>query len=170
MIGKYKNRWLGLGIALLVALNIVRWWPSANESEGGSRSVALGFNVEEFDVRGIQADSLPPFSRDIFQQKRPVSAKPAHRPAPVESPPVQIKSPEELAIESAQAEFAQIRCVGVSVRNNQFQAYVIKAGESYLISNGGKVGRFIVEKIVPDGVYLRDSDTDVGGLVSVSGK
>ena len=89
--------------------------------------------------------------------------------AVVQLPPA--KSQEELARESAEAEFSKIRCVAISVRNERIHAYVINAGEASLVSKGDKVGsRFVVEKIVPDGVTLRDPETGVGGLIAISGK
>jgi hypothetical protein len=82
-----------------------------------------------------------------------------------------VKSPEELAKEAAEAELAKIRCVGISVRNERFQAYIINAGEPSLISKGDKVGsRFVVENIVSDGVVLQDAATGVRGTISISGK
>lgn len=171
MIKKYRTPLVVFAIATLIALNALRWWPASEPMAGGRAQVPGSFSVEEFEVLGIPEDLLPPFSRDIFHPNKSVSATPRLKAAPVVVQSAPVKSPEELARESAQAEFSQIRCVGVSVRNDRTQAYVINAGEPFLISNGDKVGsRFVVEKIVPDGVYLRDPDTEVGGLVSISGK
>ena len=97
--------------------------------------------------------------------------RPVVKAAPTVIQIIPQKSPEELARESAQAEFAQIRCVGISVRNERIHAYLINAGESLLVSNGDKVGsRFVVEKIMSDGVSLRDPVTGVGGVITISGK
>lgn len=100
-----------------------------------------------------------------------MAAKPVAKVKLVAVTATPVKSPEELAHDSAQAEFAQIRCVGISVRDNRIQAYLFDGGDPFLVSAGDKVGsRFVVEKIVPEGVVVRDSATGVGGQIAVSGK
>ena len=168
-----KNRKLliMLGIATLVTLNIWRWWPASTTQPNRVKSKASAFSVEDFEVKVSPVDSLQPLSRDIFYPKKVVSKTITvkTRQAVVPLPPV--KTQEELARESAEAEFAKIRCVGVSVRHERIHAYVISAGEPSLVSKGDKVGsRFTVEKISPDGIALRDPETGVGGLISISGK
>jgi hypothetical protein len=165
-----KKRSVLAAVMLLVALNVWRWWPSTQvppEKAGGAAAV---FHLEDFEMESsFSSRSEDPLSRDIFHPKIIVVPKPVMKAAPKDSPPV--KSPEELAYEAAQAEFSQIRCVGVSVRDNRFQAYLFSQGAHFLVSAGDKVGsRFVVEKITSDGVRLRDPDTEIGGEVSVSGK
>lgn len=160
-------------VMLLVALNAWRWWPSTqvpSEKAGGTAAV---FQLEDFEIGSFPSDSNDPLSRalsrDIFHPKIIFVPQPVMKAAPKDTPPV--KSPEELAHEAALAEFSQIRCVGVSVRNSRFQAYLFSQGAHFLVSAGDKVGsRFVVEKIVPDGVMLRDPDSEVGGEITVSGK
>lgn len=171
MTGKRRKLLISLAIVVLVSLNIWRWWPASMASSDRAERAVGAFNAEDFEVKAMAADALPPLSRDIFSQKKPVANRPQAMSAPAAIKPVIAKSPEDLARDSAQAEFAQIRCVGVSVRNERMQAYLNNAGEHLLVSDGGKVGsRFVVEKIVPDGVSLRDPDTGVGGLIIISGK
>lgn len=172
MMAKNKKFLILLSVVALVVLNIWRWWPTAAASSDREGRTAEGFSIEDFEVKVTPADTLPPLSRDLFHPKKVLMEKPQIIAvlAPVLLLPP--KSPEEFARESAQAEFSKIRCVGVSIRNDHIQAYlVINATESLLVSNGDKVGsHFVVEKIMSDGVSLRDPDTGVGGQIFISGK
>lgn len=171
MTGKYRKPIILFAIVLLAALNIWRWWPAEyllSENAGGTTG---SFSVEDFEVKAFSVDSLPPLSRNIFYPKKVDAVKPRVMASPQIAQPVLIKNPEEVARDNAQAEFSQIQCVGISIRNEKVNAYVISAGQPFLVSQGDKVGgRFVVEKIVPDGVSLRDPETGVGGLITVSGK
>lgn len=173
MTSEYRKLSISLAIAALAALNIWRWWPSASSSQHDEAGrVAGAFNVDDFVVKAIPVDSLPPLSRDIFQSKKVVVLAKPRLIAPSSAAPLApSKTPEEVAKENAQAEFAQIQCVGISVRNERIHAYLISAGEPSLVSKGDKVGsRFLVEDITTSAVSLRDSETGVGGIIAVSGK
>jgi len=153
----------------LVVLNVWRWWPTPKTLPAKAAPV-ISFHIEDFEVRALPPDSLPPLLRDIFRPKRSavkLVVKAVKPPVPM----LPVKSAGELAHDAAQAEFSQIRCVGVSVRDQRIQAYLLNGGDPMLVSAGDKVGgRFVVEKIVPEGVILRDPETGVGGQISVSGK
>lgn len=156
-------------ILLLVALNVWRWWPVAQATSEKAAGIEGGFRLEDFEIGSSRVDSWDQRPRDIFHPKKVFIPEPEVEALPVEAPPV--KSPEELAYEAAQAEFSQIRCVGISIRDNHFQAYLSSQGSHFLVSAGDKVGsRFVVEKIMSGSVILRDSDTGVGGEITVSGK
>lgn len=171
MTGKHRKLIAALTIVVLVVLNILRLQPISVNLSDRFEGAGKAFSIQDFEVKSIAADILPPMSRDIFYPKKVVTSKPQIETAPTTIQLPSAKSPEELARDGAQAEFAQIRCVGVSVRKERIQAYLINAGENILVSNGDKVGnRFVVEKIVPDGVTLRDPGTGVGGLITISGK
>lgn len=163
---------ISLSIVILVVLNIWHWLPESVTLSGRVGQVDGGFSAEDFEVKSFSADSLPPMSRDIFYPAKVVVLKSLPKKnAPAAAPLPPVKSPGELARDNAQSEFSQIRCVGISVRNERIHAYLITASDSLLVSTGDKVGgRFVVVKIVPDGVTLKDPDTGVGGLISVSGK
>lgn len=168
-----KNRKFSvlLIVALLVALNIWRWWPVTKVSAREAVTPSTTFRLEDFEVRALPADSLDPMHRDLFHPKIAPVTKPHVKVVPniTQAPPV--KSPEELAHDAAQAEFAQIRCVGISVRDKRIQAYILNRGDPFLVTTGDKVGsRFVVEKILFDGVVLQDPVTGVGGQIAVSGK
>ena len=168
-----KNRkWIIAAVVLaLVALNVWRWWPSGSAKPvgmPGTVSPSAVFRPEDFEIRALPADPPGPMQRDLFHPKpaaKPVAKISAKAPEP---PP---KSPEELEREAAQAELAQFRCVGVAFRGGRAQAFLVKGGETFLVSPGDKVGnRFIVDKIAPDAVTLQDPNTGVSGQIAVSGK
>lgn len=160
-----------LAIVVLVVLNILHWWPDASGKVSNTPQSDSEINLDEISVRGVSTEKLPAMSRDIFYPKRIVEPvrQPVVHALPV--PTLPVKSQEELAIESATAELSQIQCAGISRMGNRMNAYLINAGEALLVKSGDKVGsRFIVEKIVSDGVTLHDPVTGVGGSISISNK
>lgn len=174
MMKSHKKKLIMIMITALVILNIWRWLPTSMTS---TRQDVVAqrdhlFNIEDFVVRLNSADSMGTVSRDIFQTKKAIEDKKAvHKTKSVEIPLSPVKSQEEFARDNAEAEFGRIRCVAISVRNERFHAYLISEGESFLVSQGDKVGsRFLVETITADGVVLRDPETGAGGVVSISGK
>lgn len=171
MMKVQRKKLILLMVVLLVALNIWRWWPTssklANKVEGKTRQIS----VEDFEVKAHPAESQAPMLRDIFQAKKVVKEITQVKPKPINAQLSPVKSSEDLAKETAEAEFSQLRCVGISVRNERYQAYIISAGEPLLVSKGDKVGsRFVVDNITSDSVKLLDPETGVGGLISISGK
>jgi hypothetical protein len=166
------RKWIIAAVVLvLVALNVWRWWPAGSTKPGslpGTASTSAAFRPEDFEIRAQPADPPGPMQRDLFRPKpaaKPMAKGSAKTPMP---PP---KSPEELEREAAQAELAQYRCVGVAFRGGRAQAFLVKGGETFLVSPGDKVGnRFIVDKIAPDAVSLQDPNTGVAGQIAVSGK
>lgn len=167
-----SRKWIIAAVVLaLAALNVWRWWPAGPakpEGMPGTVSPSAAFRPEDFEIRVLPADPPGPMQRDLFRPKpaaKPVAKGSAKKPEP---PP---KSPEELEHEAAQAELAQFRCVGVAFRGGRAQAFLVRGGETFLVSPGDKVGnRFIVDKISPDTVSLQDPITGVAGQIAVSGK
>lgn len=172
MSKKYKIAVVTLIILLLVALNIWRWWASASINTVLMASPSEVIHPESFDVRALVVDSAVPFRRDIFHPKQPI-AEPTRvlKTVPKSLLEPLEKSPDELAREAAQAEFSQIRCVGISVRENTIHAYLLTGGEATLVSAGDKIGNhFVVDKIMTDRVILRDPTSGIGGQIDLSGK
>lgn len=171
MIRTQRKNLVFLAIVVLVVLNILHWWPTASGKSGNTHHFESEIKLDEINVRGVSSEKLPSMSRDIFYPKKIVGPvrQPVIHALPVPTPSV--KSQEEMAIESAKAELTQIQCAGISRMGNRMNAYLINAGEALLVKSGDKVGtRFIVEKIVSDGVTLHDPVTGVGGSISISNK
>lgn len=164
-----RNILLATVTGLLIALNLWRWWPSAPTSGAGhERAVASrGFQVEDFVVRALPQTDMGHGKRDPFHMVVKVAPKLVQKGPPPPPP----KTPEQLAAEAAQAELAQLRCVGVVFRGGEAQAFMVVAGQDYLARVGEKAGsRFVVEKIDAEAVFVRDPVTQVGGKIDVSGK
>lgn len=166
------RKWIIAAVVLvLAALNIWRWWPAGTAKPGGmpgTASSSAAFRLEDFEIRALPADPPGRMQRDLFRPKLAVKPVVKSSTKPPEPPP---KSPEEIEREAAQAELAQFRCVGVAFHGGRAQAFLVKGGETFLVSPGDKVGnRFIVDKIAPDTVSLQDPNTGVAGQIAVSGK
>jgi hypothetical protein len=164
-----------IAIAVLVALNLWRWWssavvtPSTRHGAEASRHASNPFRLEDFEVRVLPVTTPPPLQRDLFRPK--LAVKPMAKTVPTTSEDPPPKSAQELARDAAQAELSQLRCVGVAARSGRAQAFLQKGSENYLVSVGDKVlNRFIIQRITPEAVTLQDPETGVGGTLAVSGK
>ena len=164
-----RRHLLLLGAAgLLLALNVWHWWPKSTRSTGvsGEASVGKTLRVEDFVIQGAPEGKLLPAKRDVFQPKRPVVAKP---PAPMKPPEPPPKSAEELELEAARAEYAQIRCLAVAFRDSRGQAMLSSGQQIFHVGVGERVGnRFVVNKIETNGVQISDPKTGVGGMIKLS--
>jgi hypothetical protein len=158
-----------LGAAgLLLALNVWHWWPKSTRSSSvpGGALTGKTLRVEDFVIQGVPGGKLPPAKRDVFQAKRPVVVKPPPPMKPPEPPP---KSAEELELEAAHAEYAQIRCLAVAFRDSRGQAMLSSGQQIFHVGVGERVGnRFVVNKIETNGVQIRDPKTGVGGMINLS--
>lgn len=86
-------------------------------------------------------------------------------------PPPPPKTPQQLEEDAARAELARIKLVGVVVRDNKPQAFLVNGTETYIVHPGDKAGsRFRVEDIGTDHIRLKDDKTNVVGQVPISGK
>lgn len=158
-------------VGVLVALNIWRWIPeSEGEAAGGDHAPPA--EVEELNLRvadaGIASQAM---RRDLFYRVAPEQrttgiANPARRPT---TPPIPVKSAEQLALEAAQTEFAGIHVIGIVFRNGKGQAYLESAGKSELVGVGDKFGSFKVTAIRQDAVELSGIDTTAGGRIPLAG-
>ena len=158
-------------ISLLLSINVWYWWPRARENPRMERSSTVRhFQIQEFELKipqGVEDKYTRP-RRDLFQPKivaiHPVSKKSNSPPVP---PP---KTPEQLEEETARAELAQIKLVGVVFRGDRGQAFLTKGDQVYLAFPGDKVGeRFTVETVATDTVQLKDLRTNVTGRIPISG-
>lgn len=165
-----RQRYLSLlgAAGLLLALNVWHWWPKLTPTTNlaGRVPASKTLQVEDFVIHGVPGGKLQPATRDVFQPKRPVVVKRPPPPQPPEPPP---KSAEEIELEAAQTEYAQIRCLGIAFRNNRGQAMLSSGQQIFHVGVGERVGnRFIVDKIETNGVQIKDPKTGVGGKISLS--
>jgi len=165
-----RNVLILAAIAALLALNVWRWLPSSG-SAGARPASAPQSEIAELTLRVADADTASkPMRRDLFYRTAPepnvTNANPVRRPV---VPPTPVKSAEELALESAQAEFAGIRVIGIVFRNGRGQAYLEAAGKSELVGVGDTFGSFKVTAIRQDAVELSGTDTSAGGRIALAG-
>ena len=155
-------------VALLLGANLWHWWPRGAEAPRMDRPTAVEtYRAEDFRVRinPPAAESEETLRRDPFRPKSAAALAKADQPLP---PP---KTPQQLEEDAARAELAQIKLVGVVVRDNKPQAFLVNGTETYIVHSGDKVGtRFRVEDIGTDTIRLKDDKTNVAGQVPISGK
>jgi Tfp pilus assembly protein PilP len=159
-------------IGLLLALNLWRWIP-ADAPVAAVTSSASDTELQDLQLRVANVDiATQAMRRDLFYRVAPPvrtavqNANPARRPA---VPAVPVKSPEELALERSQAEFAAIRVIGIVFRNGRGQAYLETGGKSELVGVGDAFGSFKVTAIRQDSVELKGTETAAGGRIALAG-
>lgn len=153
---------------LLVAVNVVHWWPRGAEGPRMDRRPATdSFRPEDFMVRAQPLTEAPDgvARRDLFRPKSAPAAAKGSQPLP---PP---KTPQQLEEEAARAELAQIKLVGIVIRANKPQAFLTSGTQTYMVYAGELVGsRFRVEDIGTDNIRLKDAKTNVTGQIPILGK
>ncbi len=164
-----RQRALITAVAVLLLANAVYWWPQKKGglTKSGGSTMSRQLQLDDFRLRtGVKA-SAAKVQRDIFRPKV------VERPKPVVKapPPPPKKSPEELAREAAEAELARIRCAGVLFRDQKGQAFMLNGTEQVMVGEGEKIGtRFVVERITPTSVRVKDPQTGVGKEIPVAGQ
>lgn len=158
---------LGGAVLVLVVLNVWHWAPRPTSvSRAQPQAAGTDFDSESLVIRVATGDRTPPAPvRDLFQAKIAVPKRP--RP-PVNLPPP--KTPEQLAEESARAELAQIKLLGVVFRGDQGEALMLANGAPVTVRAGARLGNhFVIERITPEIVDVRDPDTQVYGQLPLAG-
>ncbi|MDH4133769.1 MAG: hypothetical protein OEV31_03190 [Gammaproteobacteria bacterium] len=128
------------------------------------------FRAEDFVVRALPGIDHSAQRRDLFRFGAEATAapKPVAKGSGPKLPP---KTPEQIAVESAQAELAQIRCVGAAFHKQRAEAFLIVNGQNTIVRVGEMAGgRFRVEDITRDSVLLRDPATQTVGRIAISGQ
>ncbi|HVQ14046.1 MAG TPA: hypothetical protein VMS40_10660 [Vicinamibacterales bacterium] len=156
---------------VLVALNVGKWIfaeDPARASEQAASSERM--NPQHFVLRVSPAAPREKEAvRDLFFARPPPAAvvKTSRALQPAGPPP---KTPEELAAEQAQSEFARLGVTGIAFRNGKGQAYVTRGEESFVVKVGDRVAeRFEVMSISADYVSLRDTETGIEKQVTLQG-
>jgi len=163
---------LAASVALLVAANLWRFWPSVSPDRAyGKTGGSPGgeFRAEDFVVHALPTVEDAAMRRDLFHVATAARAVP--KPAAKGPPPPPPKTPEQLAVERAQTELAQIRCVGAAFHKQRAEAFLIVNGQNTIVRVGEKAGgRFMVEEITRESVLLRDPMTQTSGRIAISGQ
>ena len=160
---------VGAAVLLLVLLKVWRWLPGPSPlSPGSGPARALPeLGGDDLVLRVVSAESVSPTPlRDLFQVKVVV----ANRPRPAVKPGPPPKTPEQIAEEQARAELAQMKLLGIVFRGGEGEAFLQTNGTSVTARTGARVGnRFVVERITPEIVDVRDPDTQVSGQLALIG-
>lgn len=157
---------LGALVGLLVATNLIYWWPRSSENPKmtGTTPPRERFEAEDFRLRLAREENIK-MHRDLFRPR--VVVDPARVTRPSVPPP---KSPEQLAEDAARTELAEYQVAGVVFRGQRGHAYLVRGSQKYLVTDGDRVGeRFTVVSIAADAVQLRDPNTNVSGRLPVAG-
>jgi hypothetical protein len=116
---------------------------------------------------------FPGVTRDIFRMENPVVVKP--RPvqvvtAPTPSvPPPPVKTPEEIAAETARADLSRFRFLGY-LTDKESSLFLSKDGETFIVRSGDTILRnYRVKEAGRDFVILVDTATRVEVKVELSG-
>lgn len=174
-------------VALLIALNVWRWWPAdAPAAAMRAAPAARPGDDVRLAVRGATSDTPPPYVRNLFQlrrgapiepstvsaQARPLRAQSAPAKAVVTPPGVAepVRTPEEIETDGARAELDQVRLVGVIFRDAKPQAYFAHGDRTYMVTVGGAVSRFTVTAISAESAKLYDARTNIGRVIPVLGQ
>lgn len=164
---KKRRFWFfGGAVLVLAVLNIWRWTPSTTSVSESPSPAGTDFAGESLVLQVATGDKVSPTPRrDLFQAKISVPKRPRQ---PTNLPPA--KTPEQIAEESARAELAQIKLLGVVFRGDQGEALMLANGASVTVRTGARLGNhFVIERITPEIVDVRDPDTQVYGQLQLAG-
>lgn len=166
---KYRFWFLGAAVVVLAVLNVWHWVPSppsGSATESNTYSAGTDVAGGSLVLRVATGGSVSPVPvRDLFQVKIAAPKRP-RQPANVPPP----KTPEQIAEELARAELAQIKLLGVVFRGDQGEALMLANGTSVTVRTGARLGNhFVIERITPEIVDVRDPDTQVSGQLQLAG-
>lgn len=163
-----KYRLMLVVIALLLLANIARWYFAADTSV--SPHAGQMFFVADYKLKAVlvTADFDAVMRRDVFKSSimsdAPSADKPRTRQATVKATGADISPPE-------QNEIAQIRLLGVVVRESRPQAYLAYGGSTYLVYEQDMVAnRFYVARVAVDTVEMLDQKLNIRKTIPLSGR
>ena len=162
--------YLGL-IALLVLVNLGRWWLHSGSGIEGSAVRGKIMLPEDFRVR-VNYPASGEMRRNLFQPAGASTATVAHgdktkAKGVMPYPPAQ--APNET--EAAGSRLGKLKLLGVVFRNGKGQAYLGQDKESAIAQVGDTVfGQFAIDRVAVEAVELRDLQTNTSRRIPVSGK
>jgi hypothetical protein len=119
-------------------------------------------------------DPFPGVGRDLFRMENPA---PKPKPAPVAAgpvlpppPPIPVKTPEEIAAETAKADLSRFRFLGYLTGEGDRSLFLSKDGETFIVRSGDKVLKnYMIKDAGKDYVILLDTATHVEVRIELSG-
>lgn len=160
-------------IALLVVVNLGRWWLHSGNGADESAARSKVFLPEDFRVR-VNFPAAGETRRNLFQ---PMGAAPtmplAHARQAVAKavPPPPPADPAQVEAEAARSRLGKLKLLGVVFRVGKGQAYLSQGRESVIALVGDTVfGQFVIDKVTVEAVELRDLKTNTNRRIPVSGK
>lgn len=165
---KHRTLFLVIAGVILALLNVWRWTVGSTARPAGPAIAIPGVETSADDLTLQVVSAATPGTstvvRDLFRPKL-AAVKRAPRVVKKEPPP---KTPEQLAEEQARAELAQMKLLGVVFRAGQGEAFLLSNGATVAAQTGSRIGdRFVVERITPESIEVRDPQTQVSGQLAL---
>lgn len=166
-----RRYWLYGGvIAVLVAVNLGRWWLHGGAGSGTSASPSPAFLANDFRLRAnvpatgeARRNLFAPLATDLAVVRPARTMR-----APQAAPPPAVLSDVPSA---AAASLGRLRLLGVVFRGGKAQAYLALDKQSVIAHSGDTVfGQFTVDTVTVDAVELRHLESNILRRIPVSGK
>ncbi len=157
-----------VAVAVLVLLNLWRWWPVVQSRAGGAGAPPIAPADLTLRSRVDKSTHTRP-ARDLFYATR--SAPVVHRTSAQRAlrPKRQKVDPEKAAYLAAQAALGQYQLAGVAFHNKTWQALLVRGEQNLTVSRGDEIdGRFSVTAITNRSVTLQDRRTKATVLLRMS--
>ncbi len=158
-------------IAILLAVNLIRWGMQVMPWSGGTLSETDSFSPEDFNLY-IAADATSKSAkRDLFAVTGNRDAGKVLHVKRVAS--VVQKKTAEIAVkpESSTTVQPRVKLLGVVFRSGVGQAFIADENESVLAHMGDRIfGHYSVDKIEVDAVDLKDLNSNLSRRIPLSGK
>jgi len=158
-----------LGVALLTAVNVWRWWPQVEKVAGrdtatdtAPASTAMNLNLAGYEPA---TGELVEVKRDLFSPVRSAEAETASRPEKQES---QTTAPRSTGRETVLRELEEYKLVGVLSRNGIKQGFLVRNEDNFTVRRGDRLEkRFRVDDITLTSVTLSDPGSRVSRKIEL---
>lgn len=179
--------WAGLVLWDLVAapepqrapLTYVTGQKSSREAGRSKTETGLKIRMDLLEAGRRQAEGAFAAPKNIFapllleEQRTKVAAARAVKPPPVVvvPPPPAGPTPEELALQAAQAELAQFRYLGYLSRQGRDEVFLSKGKELHIVRAGDTIEpRVLVKAVTPKDVILQETRSQVEKTILLAGE
>lgn len=157
-------------------LNSVQWWPEEQEAHAGKKGMVVinNYKEDDFKLKGVFeiSDNEGKMRRNLMLPKNdfPKQTAMISKTVPKDVKEIQ-PTLEELIRQSAEIELAKLTLIGIVFKKKVGEAFVVNGDKLYTVFKNDKVGggRFVVDKITTNEIFLSDSFSTVTGKIPVSG-